>query len=119
MRYKINEKNNQKYIEYYSAETPVRSEFEISELISDCMENDADRIMLKSEVLTEDFFRLRTGLAGELLQKLCNYHIKAAIVLPERSNNLGKFDELMLELNRGTALRIYSTAEEAEVWLLK
>jgi hypothetical protein len=119
MRYKVNVKNNQKYIEYYSAETPVRSEDEILELISDCMENNTERIMLKPEVLTEDFFRLRTGLAGELLQKLCNYHIKAAIILPERSNNLGKFTELMLELNRGNALRVCNTIEEAEVWLLK
>ena len=39
----------------------------------------AERIAIDKRVLGEDFFILSTGVAGEILQKYINYHIKAAI----------------------------------------
>ncbi len=42
-------------------------------------ETGAERIVIPKEVICENFFILSTGLAGEILQKFMNYHIKAAI----------------------------------------
>lgn len=42
-------------------------------------ETGAERIALEKALLCEDFFILSTGLAGEILQKWMNYHLKAAI----------------------------------------
>ncbi len=39
-------------------------------------ETDCRRIALFKENITEDFFKLSTCLAGEVLQKYVNYHIK-------------------------------------------
>ncbi len=39
-----------------------------------------DRIMINKECICEDFFNLRTKLAGEILQKFINYQVKIAIV---------------------------------------
>ncbi len=37
------------------------------------------RLAIDKRVIAEDFFILSTGMAGEVLQKFINYHIKAAI----------------------------------------
>ena len=38
----------------------------------------AEKLAIDKKAVTEDFFILSTGLAGEILQKFTNYHIKAA-----------------------------------------
>jgi hypothetical protein len=43
-------------------------------------ETDCTRIVLNKSAVCEDFFQLRTRLAGEILQKFVNYHVKLAIV---------------------------------------
>jgi len=40
----------------------------------------SDRLIVHKESLGEDFFNLRTGVAGELLQKCSNYRMRLAIV---------------------------------------
>lgn len=39
----------------------------------------ATKLVLDKRIFCEDFFLLSTGIAGEILQKFINYHIKAAI----------------------------------------
>lgn len=39
-----------------------------------------DRIVINKEAIAEDFFDLKTGIAGEILQKFINYYKKIAIV---------------------------------------
>ena len=41
-------------------------------------ETGAERIVTGKRPVCEDFFILSTGLAGEILQKFANYHVKAA-----------------------------------------
>ena len=42
-------------------------------------ETGLDRIAMEKGLIAEDFFILSTGMAGEILQKFVNYHVKAAI----------------------------------------
>ena len=37
-------------------------------------ETQCERIIIDKSAVAEDFFRLSTGLAGEVLQKFINYH---------------------------------------------
>ena len=43
-------------------------------------EHDCDYIAIYKEALTEEFFKLSTGVAGEVLQKFINYRKKLAII---------------------------------------
>lgn len=57
--------------------------------------------VIDKENITEDFFRLRTGLAGEILQKFTNYCFVVAIV-----GNFDMYDskslrDFIFESNRG------------------
>lgn len=43
-------------------------------------ETGCNRMILNKSAICEDFFHLSTKLAGEVLQKYVNYHVKLAIV---------------------------------------
>ena len=53
---------------------------DVSDFISAAWEHEATLVTIPVERLADDFFRLRTGLAGEAIQKLVNYRIGLAVV---------------------------------------
>lgn len=107
MNYRVIEKNEQRYIECASQETPIRTEQQALDLIAACFENDTNRVMLHAPALAEDFFNLRTGLAGSVLQKFGNYQIKVALVLPDQQKVKGRFREFITEANRGNSFKVF------------
>lgn len=73
----------------------------------------AERIAIDKRLLGEDFFLLSTGAAGEILQKLINYHVKAAIYgdySPYTSKSLRDF---IYESNQGKDIFFTASREEA------
>lgn len=58
--------------------TDVQSALDFIATVS--YETGCDRIILNKSAICEDFFCLKTKLAGEILQKFINYHVKIAIV---------------------------------------
>jgi PadR family transcriptional regulator, regulatory protein AphA len=118
MGYRVVEKNDKRYVEYASAETPLRSEQDALELVAACFENDTNLLMLHEEMLTDDFFKLKTGLAGQVLQKFSNYHVKVAVIITSEQRIKGKFKELLAESNKGNAFKAFNSLSDAEEWLL-
>lgn len=118
MNYKVIEKGTAKYIEVISAQSPLSSEQDAVDLIALCKENDLDLLLLHSQALSEDFFKLRTGVAGQMIQKWITYHLKTAAVIPNELVNQGRFKEMALETNKSNHFRIFETRDEAEKWLL-
>lgn len=109
MRYKL----NKNYIEIYEA---INCESDVLDIISFCISNDSKLLLLRKGVLTEEFMNLRTGLAGIVLQKLVNYHIKATAVIDIELQ--GRFKELVFELNKSNNFRIFNNNRDAENWIL-
>jgi hypothetical protein len=107
-----------KYTKCVSSEIKLKTEQDALDLIAVCMENDTGLLMLDGEVLSEDFFKLGTGVAGAMLQKLVNYQIKTAAIISSEFTSNGRFREMALESNKGSHFRIFSTREEAESWLV-
>ena len=99
-------------------ESRVAGERDALELVSACGEGGTHRLLLHGGSLPDDFFNLRTGLAGAILLKFSTYYLKVALVLPPDPAHGGKFGEWMLETNRGREFRIYPTRELAEAWLV-
>ncbi|HHW12398.1 MAG TPA: DUF4180 domain-containing protein [Firmicutes bacterium] len=75
-------------------------------------------MMIHAPALAEDFFNLRTGLAGSVLQKFINYRIKVALVLPDQQKVKGKFGEFITEANNGNSFKVFNNKDEAENWIL-
>jgi DNA-binding PadR family transcriptional regulator len=117
MKYQVMETEGCKYVECLADGPKIDNEQDALELVAICGENDTNLLMFHGENLPDDFFRLRTGLAGNILQKFASYHLKAAAVITAGLVNQGRFREMALEANRGQHFRIFSNRQEAEGWL--
>lgn len=118
MNYKIVENGTKKYIELISSPTPLSTEQDAVDLVALCREHDLDFLMLHGEALSEDFFNLRTGVAGRMMQKFINYGVKTAVVIPDTSVNKGRFKEMVTESNRSNQFGVFESREDAESWLI-
>ena len=76
-------------------------------------ETGADRLAIDKRVIAEEFFILSSGIAGEILQKFVNYHIKAAIYGDYSLYTSKPLKDFIYESNQGKDFFFVSTKEEA------
>lgn len=74
---------------------------------------EADRIAVPKELISDDFFVLSTGVAGEILQKFINYGGKIAIYGDFTGYTSKPLQDFMRESNKGSDIFFTSTKEEA------
>ncbi|MEC2346112.1 DUF4180 domain-containing protein [Paenibacillus barengoltzii] len=117
MKYHVVENNKQKIVVVTSAEPPIATGQDAIQLIEACIEHNAGRLIVYAEALSADFFNLRTGLAGEILQKFVNFSLRTALVVTDGSLIKGRMKELLAESKRGNTLRVFASQAEAEKWL--
>jgi hypothetical protein len=67
--------------------------------------------------LCPEFFDLRTGFAGELLQKFVNYRVRLAVVLSDPNAYGERFSELVSEHLTHDTVRFFRFEEDACRWL--
>ncbi|WP_202710438.1 DUF4180 domain-containing protein [Sporosalibacterium faouarense] len=119
LKYEVIEKNHKRYIDFMSAATPLKTEDDALELVALCGEKDTNLLMLHHNTLSEDFYKLKTKVAGNIIQKFINYNVKVAAIIPNSISQKGKFKEMALEINKSNSFRVYDNKKEAEEWLLK
>ena len=88
-----------------------------SELVGRVLGSGTGALLLAVGALPPAFFELRTGFAGELVQKLVNYQIRTAAVVPDLGAYSERFREFAREANAGRQLRFFATRAEAVDWL--
>ena len=93
----------------------VDSLAEIPELIGAAFS--VDGLLLLETDLGPEFFRLGSGVAGELFQKLVNYRVPTALVLPDFAAHGERFAELAYEYSRHPSVRFVTTEAAAREWL--
>lgn len=72
-----------------------------------------NRIVLNKSAICEDFFNLKTRLAGEILQKFINYHVKIAIIGDFSEYTSNNFKDFIYESNKGKDLFFMSDEQQA------
>lgn len=60
-----------------------------------------DRFIIKKNNICEEFFDLKTGIAGGILQKMINYHFKLAIVGDYSAYSSKSLKDFIYEMNNG------------------
>jgi hypothetical protein len=97
---------------------PLGTEQDALELITLCVENDTNLLLLHHNAFDEGFFRHKTGMAGRMLQKFSNYYVKAAVVMSsDPADRIGS-KGLAVEIGTNSNFRCFETRESAEAWLL-
>ncbi|AVV44327.1 DUF4180 domain-containing protein [Streptomyces sp. ID05-04B] len=85
---------------------PLDGERAALDLIGDAFGQDAQLVAVPAERIGEDFFRLRSGVAGEVVQKFVNYRIRLAVVgdVSRRLAESSALRDFVREANRGSQL---------------
>jgi len=91
--------------------TDVQSALDLMATVS--YEAGCNRIVLNKSVICEDFFDLKTRLAGEILQKFINYQTKIAIIGDFSSDSSKSFKDFIYECNNGRDIFFLSNEEQA------
>lgn len=113
MQLRFTETAGHRVAEIVSAGTVISTAQDALDLIGTTGYEGASHILLNENQLAPEFFDLRTGLAGEILQKLVNYRMNLIII--------GAFEELeseslrafINEANRGTQLAFVTSKAAA------
>src|SRR4051812_42117919 len=93
----------------------IQSASDISAALSASVERGG--LVLDEKDLSPDFFDLKTGLAGQVLQKFVNYRTKLAIIVRDPSVHGGRFGELVREHRTHPSVRFFSAEQAARQWL--
>lgn len=94
----------------------IRSSHDITDAIGACLSSHG--LILNECDLSSDFFNLRTGLAGEFIQKCVNYRVRVAIVLSDVTIYGERFRELAFEHATHEMVRFFRAENEARAWFL-
>lgn len=79
----------------------------------------ASALVLDKRAVCEEFFVLSSGLAGDILQKYINYHIRAAIYGDYTRYTSKPLRDFIYESNHGKDFFFTATKEEAIEMLAK
>lgn len=74
---------------------------------------DAKHIIIHKSLISEDFFDLKTRLAGDILQKFINYKVKFAIVGDFSMYTSKSLKDFIYECNKGKDIFYLATEQQA------
>lgn len=83
------------------------------QLMVDLYYQDFDKIIIPAQSITPDFFDLKTGIAGEILQKFSNYKVQLVLVGDFAKYPGQRIQEFIYESNKGRQVNFLGTVEEA------
>ncbi|OGF49253.1 MAG: hypothetical protein A2231_06335 [Candidatus Firestonebacteria bacterium RIFOXYA2_FULL_40_8] len=118
MNYQIIERQGNRYLYLTTSGSLIQREQDALDIISFCAEHDTNTVVLDGNILSDDFVKLKTGLAGTVLQKLVNYKIKVAISLKGGQNFPVRFQEMISKNGFGNTFRVFTNLKDAVNWLL-
>lgn len=73
----------------------------------------SDCVAISKEAICEEFFDLKTRIAGEILQKFANYQVKFAIIGDFSVYDSKALRDFIYECNNGRSVFFVGTEEEA------
>lgn len=117
MELTLRDGDGQSFVEGPPEQPLMERAADVNRLIEACFEHESRGLLLYSENLTERFFDLSSGDAGEILQKLRNYNIRLALVRSPTLRLSQRFEELMTDENQGADFRMFDARPAAEQWL--
>ncbi|MEW1722295.1 DUF4180 domain-containing protein [Streptomyces sp. NPDC093109] len=85
---------------------PLRDEYGATDLIGEGYGLGAAWVAIPESRLADDFFRLRTRVAGDIVQKFANYRLGLAVVgdITRHTDVSPALQDFVRESNRGTQL---------------
>jgi len=89
------------------------------DLLGDAGVNNSNRLIIRESNLNPDFFKLYSGLAGEILQKFSTYDFKLSVIGDFSKFSSKNLQDFIRESNRGNRIFFVSNYEDAVGMLAK
>lgn len=102
-----------------SADIEIKSTQDALDLMAEASDQNANRIIIREENLLPEFFDLKSGIAGEILQKFVTYGIRLTIIGDFTKYQSKSLKDFIYESNKGRQINFLATLEEAVAKLAK
>lgn len=113
MKIEIHQNNDQQIAEVVSETTVIATTEDGLDLLGNLYFQGFDKVILHEKNITPDFFDLKTGIAGEILQKFSNYRVRLAIVGDFSAYPGQSIRDFIFESNRRGDISFVGTRAEA------
>ncbi|SFC10995.1 DUF4180 domain-containing protein [Spirosoma endophyticum] len=105
--------NDSRIAELISDDLIIKTAEDGLDLLGNLYYQDFDSIILHEKNIIPDFFNLKTGMAGEILQKFSNYRMRLGIV-GDFSHYTGKsINDFMFESNKAGQINFVKSSADA------
>jgi len=104
MELKILKINGIKIAELISDNIEITTVQSALDIMADADYREARVVIIQRQNICPDFFDLKTGLAGEILQKFANYRMRLAITGDLSNYKTKSFKAFITECNRGKSI---------------
>lgn len=103
-------------LEFAVEGTQIRSDRDAVDLVSLAWQHKARFLVIPAERLTDDFFQLRTRIAGEMIHRFSMYKLRVAIVgdISRHLEASSALRDFVAETNRGSQVWFMASVEELE-----
>ncbi|MES2133415.1 MAG: DUF4180 domain-containing protein [Bacteroidota bacterium] len=105
--------NNTKIAEVIATDVIIKSTEDGLDLLGNLYYQDFDKIIIHEQNISPDFFDLKTGIAGEILQKFSNYRVSLAIVGDFTQYSGKGIKDFIYESNKAGQINFVSSVSEA------
>jgi len=99
--------------ELRSGTVTIGSAEDAVDILGNASYSNCTKVIIHSDSFATGFFDLRTGLAGDILQKFSNYRMRLAIVGDFSHLKSRSWRDFIRESNRGKTVCFMPTLEEA------
>lgn len=113
MRFIIHDIDSLKISELIDDEYQIKNVQDALDLMVESDEKGARKLIVKEKNISPDFFDLKTGLAGEIVQKFSNYEMYLAIVGDFSKFTSKSLQDFIYESNRTSRINFVNTVDEA------
>jgi Domain of unknown function (DUF4180) len=113
MKIETHTTNNTNIAEIISKEIIINDAADGLDLLGNLYYQGFDKIIIYKQNITADFFDLKNGIAGEILQKFSNYRVSLAIIGDFNAFVSKSVKDFIYESNKGKHINFLASAAEA------
>ncbi len=106
-------RNNSRIAQVRSGSVFISAAEDAIDLLGNLYYQGFDGIILHQENITPEFFNLKNGIAGEILQKFSTYRMKLAIVGEFENISSKSLKDFIFESNKHQQINFVATPEAA------
>jgi len=119
MKIELIEENHTVIAKIISEEKVINEYQDALDLMANCQYQGTNKIFLDQKNIVDEFFDLKTGIAGEILQKFSNYKCQLAIIGDFTKFQSKSLRDFIYERNKMGRIFFVCNIDEAKICLSK